>query len=134
MFSLFGKSQKCYYRFFFILLLEQVCMQKWDLLISHLTPLLQNFTGVRVQRNKLVGIFNSDGSPAGVPPLIRLHPLQRRSQRKRFSAELKKINTGFRDFEAFESIQSQCRSLVTEVQKNTILSNKLNYTKYTFLP
>ncbi len=58
-------------------------------LITHLISLLQNFTGVRVQRNKLVGIFNADRSPAGVSTVIGLHPLQR-SKRMRFSTNSRK--------------------------------------------
>ncbi len=62
--------------------------------ITYFISLLQNITGVRVQRNKLVGIFNADRSPAGVSTVIGLHPLQRRRKRKRFSTQLRKINTG----------------------------------------
>ncbi len=59
--------------------------------ITHFISLLQNVTGVRVQRNKLVGIFNADRSPAVVFTIIGLHPLQRK--RKRFTTKFKKINT-----------------------------------------
>lgn len=53
--------------------------------ITHFISLQQNFTGVCVERDKLIGVLNPDGSAR----LLGFHPLHERKQTQRDEIEIK---------------------------------------------
>lgn len=58
---------------------EENLEETWSSRRSYLVPLEKNLTGVCVEGHKLVGVLDPDWSPR----LLCLHPLRRKSRRRR---------------------------------------------------